>query len=90
MPVPAGRPGRHSRHEKTQHGGQVFRPPVLGSVSRCDLILVIQDLGVGPVLQQQGDKRVVPSIRGGHSGGCRSSLGRMCGKDGSQCAERMR
>jgi hypothetical protein len=54
MPVPAGRPGRHSRHEKRRHGGHVFRPPVLGSVCRCDLILVVQDVGVGPVLQQQG------------------------------------
>jgi hypothetical protein len=40
MPVPAGRPGRHSRHEKRRHDGQVFRPPVLGSVCRCDLIPV--------------------------------------------------
>jgi hypothetical protein len=63
MPVPAGRPGRDSRHEKRRHGGQVFGPPVLGSVCRCDLILVVQGVGVGPVLQQQGDKRVVPSIR---------------------------
>ena len=63
MLVPAGRPGRHSRHEKRRRGGQVFRPPVLGSVCRCDLILVVQDVGVGPVLQQLGDKRVVPSIR---------------------------
>jgi hypothetical protein len=63
MPVPAGRPGRHSRHEKGRHGGQVFRPPVLGSVCRCDLILAVKDVGVGSVLQQQGDKRVVPSIR---------------------------
>jgi hypothetical protein len=56
MPVPAGRPGRHSRHEKRQHGGLVFRPPVLGSVCRCDLMLVVQDVGVGPVSQQQGDR----------------------------------
>ena len=63
MPVPAGRPGRHSRHEKRQHGGQVFRPPALGPVCRCDLIVVVQGVGVGPVLQQQGDKRVVPAIR---------------------------
>ena len=63
MPVPAGRPGRHSRHEKRQHGGQVFSPPVLGPVCRCDLMLVVQDVGVGPVLEQQGDKRVAPAIR---------------------------
>ncbi len=37
-------------------------PTVLGSVCRCDLILVAQDAGVGPVLQQPGDKRVVPAI----------------------------